>query len=173
MSTQNCNKLYIITLKWNRSNLLSRCDMTAFLTSPPASWNKRIISNGASGCLPEWKLTGQPSSSWTSPVAWIALFSNSAVKKLSEYFMKINYMQCQKHVIYFVMSSNLAHHEEANCFQPHQWSHTWHHDDLHIVLWVQLASNCTWFPVIEPACSGAVHWQDSNLVQRDCQITLQ
>ena len=58
-------------------NLLSRWDITAFDTSPPASWYKRIISNGASGCLPGWKLTGHPNWACTSPVAIIARLSKS------------------------------------------------------------------------------------------------
>lgn len=56
--------------------------MTHLFAFPPASKYKRTISNGALDSLPGWKETPQPSTSCTSPVAFIERASKSMKKKV-------------------------------------------------------------------------------------------
>ncbi len=51
-----------------------------FWALPPASKKMRMISKGASGCLPGWKLTAQPPAlSWAAAAAWMERRSKSVV----------------------------------------------------------------------------------------------
>lgn len=56
---------------------LSRCDMTVFEMSAPASCSIRMIWKGEPEFLPGWMITGQPSWTCACAAAWRTLFSLS------------------------------------------------------------------------------------------------
>ena len=62
--------------------LLSKWLQIDFFVFPPASANILMISKGASGSLPGWKLTGAPVASWAIALATMAFFSNSKMQCL-------------------------------------------------------------------------------------------
>ena len=60
-------------------NLLSKWLQIALLGLPPASEKILMISNGDSGSLPGWKLTGAPVESWALALATIDFLSKSEI----------------------------------------------------------------------------------------------
>ena len=60
-------------------NLLSKWLQIALFGLPPASEKILMISNGDSGSLPGWKLTGAPVESWALALATIDFLSKSEI----------------------------------------------------------------------------------------------